>query len=314
MIVSVSRRTDIPAFYSEWFYNRLKEGFVYVVNPFNRKQISRINLTLQTVDCFVFWTKDPEPMMTRLGEIKGYSYYFQFTLTAYRNDIEKNVRKKSDIIKTFIELSNRLGKEKVIWRYDPILINGDYTEAYHYKWFEQLCMKLQGYTEKCIISFLDLYAKTQRNTKSLQIKRLTEEDMKRIARNLADIGSKFNITLETCSEKIDLSEYGIKKGKCIDDQLISRIIGCDVSIKKDNTQREECGCVKSIDIGQYNTCQHFCGYCYANFNYSKVKENGEVYDSKSPILMYKLQGDEKITERQMPTIREKQIEQLTIRI
>lgn len=312
MIVSVSRRTDIPAFYSEWFYNRLKVGYVYVMNPFNRKQISRINLTPQTIDCFVFWTKDPEPMMIRLDELKGYSYYFQFTLTAYRNDVEKNVRKKNDIIKTFIDLSNRIGKEKVVWRYDPIFINDYYTEEYHYEWFKQLCAKLQGCTEKCVISFLDLYAKTQRNTKSLQIKILTEEDTRRIAKNLADIAKEFHITLETCSEMIDLSEYGIQKGKCIDDRLIQKIIGLDVSVKKDNTQREECGCVKSIDIGQYNTCQHFCAYCYANFNYIQVKQNCEIYDPESPILMYRLQGDEKITERLMPTICERQIEQLTL--
>lgn len=312
MIVSVSRRTDIPTFYSEWFYNRLKAGYVYVMNPFNRKQISRINLTPQTIDCFVFWTKDPEPMMIRLDELKGYSYYFQFTLTAYRNDVEKSVRKKNDIIKTFIDLSNRIGKEKVVWRYDPIFINDYYTETYHYEWFKQLCAKLQRYTEKCVISFLDLYAKTQRNTKPLQIKTLTEEDAKRIAKNLVDIGSKFHITLETCSEKIDLSECGIHRSKCIDDKLIQQIIGSKVSVKKDNTQREECGCVKSIDIGQYNTCQHFCAYCYANFNDIQVKQNCEIYDPESPILMYRLHGDEKITERLMPTICERQIEQLTL--
>lgn len=312
MIVSVSRRTDIPAFYSEWFYNRLKVGYLYVMNPFNRKQISRINLTPQTIDCFVFWTKDPEPMLIRLGELKGYSYYFQFTLTAYRNDVEKNVRKKNDIIKTFIDLSNRIGKEKVVWRYDPIFINDYYTEAYHYEWFKKLCAKLQGCTEKCVISFLDLYAKTQHNTKSLKIKILTEQDTRRIAKNLADIGNKFHITLETCSEKIDLSECGIHRSKCIDDKLIQQMIGSKVSVKKDHTQREECGCVKSIDIGQYNTCQHFCAYCYANFNDIQVKQNCEIYDPESPILMYRLHGDEKITERLMPTICERQIEQLTL--
>jgi len=142
MIVSVSRRTDIPAFYSEWFFNRIKEGFVYVINPFNRKQISKVELTPKTVDLFVFWTKDAEPMLKRLDELKEFNYYFQFTITSYRNDIEKDIRRKSDIIKTFKKLSKIIGKEKVIWRYDPILLNEFYTKEYHYKWFEKFCIEL----------------------------------------------------------------------------------------------------------------------------------------------------------------------------
>lgn len=299
MIVSVSRRTDIPAFYSNWFFNRLKDGFVYVINPFNRKQVSKIELNPQTVDCFVFWTKDPYPMMERLDELKNFKYYFQFTITAYRNDVELCIRKKKEIINTFKALSEKIGKHKVIWRYDPILLSDFYTKEYHYFWFEKFCKELDGYTEKCVISFIDLYKKTQRNTKQLNMINLTEEDMKEIAFEFSNIARKYNIEIETCSEGIDLTEFGVKKGKCIDDRLVSKIIGTHIDVKKDDTQREVCGCVKSVDIGQYNTCKHNCLYCYANFNYDQVKENCKKHIEGSPVLIGSLKGDEKITIRDM---------------
>lgn len=303
MIVSVSRRTDIPAFYSEWFFSRIKEGFVYVANPFNRKQISKVELTPKTVDLFVFWTKDAEPMLKRLDELKEFNYYFQFTITSYRNDVEKAIRRKSDIIKTFKHLSKIIGKEKVIWRYDPILLNEFYTKEYHYKWFEKFCSELSGYTDRCIISFLDLYSKTKRNTRKLNLKEIGKNDMYDIAEKFAAIALKYNIKLQTCSEEIDFSKYGIKKGKCIDDELISRIIKCPVKVKKDDTQREVCGCVKSIDIGEYNTCKHNCSYCYANFNSNSVKKNYLMHDSKSNVLVGHIIGDEKITIRDMKSIK-----------
>ncbi|GLC30559.1 DUF1848 domain-containing protein [Clostridium omnivorum] len=303
MIVSVSRRTDIPAFYSEWFFNRLKEGFVYVVNPFNTKQISKIELTAKTVDCFVFWTKDAEHMLRRLDELKDFKYYFQFTITSYRNDVEKDTRAKKDIINTFKELSNKIGKEKVIWRYDPILLNESYTKEYHYEWFEKFCSQLEGYTEKCVISFLDLYKKTERNIKELNIEPISDVDMFQIAEVFSKISSKYIIELETCSEGIDLFKYGIKKGKCIDDKLIAKIMNADIDVGKDDTQREVCGCVKSVDIGQYDTCKHHCLYCYANFNYKLVEENCLKHNPKSPLLVGSIKGDEKITIREMKSIK-----------
>ena len=304
MIVSVSRRTDIPAFYSQWFYNRIKEGFVYVINPFNTKQVSKVELTPKTVDCFVFWTKDAQPMLELLDEIKDFKYYFQFTITSYRDDVELGTRMKKDIISTFKILSNKIGKEKVIWRYDPILLNTFYTKEYHYEWFEKFCVQLEGYTEKCVISFLDLYKKTERNTEELNVSLFNESDMYDMAKKLATIASKYKIELETCSEEIDLSQFEIKSGRCIDDKLISKIMNMPIKVKKDDTQREVCGCVKSIDIGQYNTCKHHCLYCYANFNNKMVQDNSLKHDPSSPILVGHLNGDEKITIREMKSIRD----------
>lgn len=305
MIISASRRTDIPAFYSDWFFRRLEEGYLYVINPLNRKQVSKVLLNNDTVDCFVFWTKNAEPMIDKLYLLdqKGFEYYFQFTITSYQSDVEPGLDNKNKIINSFKKLASKIGKSRVIWRYDPIFLNDKYTLQYHELWFDAMCQRLCGYTDKCVISFLDLYAKTVRNTKDLHIKELKDDDINKIASILSNIAKKYGIQIETCSEAIDLTKYDIKNGRCIDDRLIAQILGSKIKVSKDANQREECGCVKSIDIGQYNTCKHFCKYCYANLNDALVNENCVMYDIDSPLLVGNLKGDEKITVREMKSIK-----------
>ena len=206
MILSVSRRTDIPAFYSKCFFNGLKEGYFLVKNPMNAYQISRVEINPSVIDCIVFWTKNPKPMLKQLDHLKGYNYYFQFTLTPYDKSLEPNVPRKKYIIDTFVELSERIGKEKVIWRYDPIILTDIYTKEYHYKWFEYLADKLCDYTDKCVISFLDLYKKTERNLKEIEVKPLLKGDMEEMADRLSTIASKYNLILESCSEEISLEK------------------------------------------------------------------------------------------------------------
>lgn len=306
MIISVSRRTDIPAFYSEWFFNRIKEGFAYVQNPMNSKQVSKVNLLPNVVDCIVFWTKDAEPMLNRLNELENYKYYFQYTITPYGDDIEKGIPNKNKIIDTFKKLSNKIGKEKVILRYDPILLSNKYTIDFHSWAFEKLLKELSPYTEKCVISFLDLYKKTEKNTRNLGLIPLTIDKMNIIADKLSNIASKYHIVIETCSEDIDFSKYNINRGKCIDDKLISKIIGKDIDVKKDDTQREVCGCVKSIDIGQYNSCRHHCLYCYANFNFEQVKINANLHNPSYPLLIGEVREGAKITNREMKLLSHKE--------
>ena len=237
MIVSVSRRTDIPAFYSEWFFERLQVGNVLIKNPFNRKQISKVILNKETVDCFVFWTKDPSDFIKGLDKLEGYKFYFQYTLNSYSDDIEVNVKRKKQLIETFIKLSKKIGKEKVIWRYDPILLNEKYTKGYHYKWFEFIASKLSGYTDKCVISFIDEYKEIKKNAHDLQLKNISEEDMLEIASKLVKIANKYNIIIESCAEKVDLDICGVKHGACIDRELVSMITGKDfINTKKDNDE------------------------------------------------------------------------------
>lgn len=299
MILSVSRRTDIPAFYSTWFFNRIKEGFLMVRNPLNHHQVSKIDLIPDVIDCIVFWTKNPAKIMNKLYLLKDYNYYFQFTINPYDQTIEKNVPKKATIVKTFLKLSEKIGADRVIWRYDPIMLTDKYTKEYHYKYFEVLANKLKNHTRECVISFLDLYSKTARNLKNIQLEEMTENDMREIASHFSQIADKYNLILETCSEQINLTHLGINHGKCVDDKLISEIIGVPLEIDKDKNQRELCRCVASIDIGAYNTCKHNCLYCYANFSDKTVENNIALHDNKSPLLIGKLGPKDKVTDREM---------------
>ena len=304
MIVSVSRRTDIPAFYPDWFFRRLEEKYVYVRNPMNPRQVSELALDRDSVDCFVFWTKNPLPMMDRLSALDemGYPYYFQFTLTAYGTDLEPGVADKDEMIKIFRRLSRRIGPERVVWRYDPVLLGGDYTIQYHREWFEKMCRALCGYTESCVISFLDMYSRIKKNMEYQGILPLSQEDIRILASILGPIAARYGIRMSTCSEEMDLEEYGIRKGECIDDRLIESITGHHLDVKKDDTQRASCGCVKSVDIGTYHTCAHFCRYCYANLSQRQVEENRRQHNPDSPLLIGSLRGDEKITPRGMKSV------------
>ena len=308
MIISASRRTDIPAFYAEWFINRLKDGYVLVRNPFNANQVSKVCLSPDVIDCIVFWTKNPSPLIKKLHEIDklGYKYYFQFTVTSYDQSIEKKVPAKKTIIKAFQELSDKIGSEKVIWRYDPILLTSAYNVEYHEKGFSYIAENLSGYTRKCVISFIDMYKKCERNLKDIKIETINDDIKKQVAKSLSKTAQGFGISMESCAEILLLSSYGVNSGKCIDDQLISEIIGDRIVIKKDKTQRHECGCVTSVDIGSYNTCRHGCKYCYANFSKKMVKYNCKNHDIRSPLLTGNLNGDEKIKERKVESFRHRQ--------
>lgn len=308
MILSVSRRTDIPSFYSDWFFNRLKAGFLYVRNPMNPHQISKINLSPELVDCIVFWTKNPEPMLTRLDDLKDYSFYFQFTLTGYGSDIECNLpNKKEKMIPIFRELSSKIGANRVIWRYDPILFTTKYTPEYHIKAFRQIAESLNGFTSRCVISFVDTYAKNKKNLNALQLSPIGTSDLKQFAHTIGKIALENNMHIATCAEQIDLSKYGISHSCCIDQRHVEEILGYKMNIGKDKNQRTECGCIESIDIGTYNTCKNGCKYCYANYSVESVIENWRKYDASSPLLCGTIKEIDKITERKVKSLKISQL-------
>lgn len=299
MILSVSRRTDIPAFYSEWFMERLRQKYVLVRNPFNIHSISRIPLTPDNVDAIVFWTKNSKPIHKYLDEIDNlkYKYYFQYTITSFKKDMEENLPDKKDIIKSFQTLSEKIGSEKVILRYDPVIITSSYSIDYHIKAFEKLCSHLKGYTHKVIISFIDYYNNTYKNIKSHNVYNISDNDMYIIAENFSSIAKDNGLIIESCAEQIDLERFGINHGKCIDNELIEKITGYKLSVGRDN-QRHACGCIKCIDIGEYNTCMHKCLYCYANINKEAAFKNYKLHDKKSPLLIgYVDEIKDKITDR-----------------
>lgn len=308
MILSVSRRTDIPTYYSEWFYNRIKEGFVYTRNPMSPRQISRIDLSPEVIDCIVFWTKNPEPMLGRLSELSAYKYYFQFTLTGYGTDIESNVpHKKERMIPVFKELSEKIGADKVIWRYDPVIFTKVYTPEYHLRAFEQIAGELAGYTNKCVISFLDMYAKIAKNMAKIEAYEPDEARLKAFATKISRIARANGMSIASCAESIDLRECGIEHNSCIDKGLIEKLIGCRLKVNKDKNQRAECGCVESVDIGTYSTCMNGCKYCYANYSMENTAKNFKSYDPGAPILCGVVTEDDKITERKMKSLKEGQL-------
>ena len=298
MILSASRRTDIPAFFDEWFFNRIDEGFALVRNPMNAGQVSRVTLSPDLVDCIVFWTKNPSAMIPRLDRLAGYHYYFQFTLNPYGPDVETCLPDKAKIIDTFRRLSDKLGAHRVVWRYDPVFVNAQHGVPYHAESFGEIARALRGYTEKVTISFIDMYSKTERNMSGHALREIDLETKHEIARQLADVARENSLAIETCAEDIELSRYGITRAKCIDDNLVSRIIGCPLDIKKDRSQRPECGCVASVDIGAYNTCRHGCLYCYANSDHSAAMENARAHDKSSPLLIGRHSETEGHTERE----------------
>lgn len=264
MIISASRRTDIAAFYLDWFLQRLSSGRIYSVNPYNPGCKRLISITKEDVDCIVFWTKDPSGIISRMGQLEGYFYYFLITITGYGPEIEKGVPDRNKVVKDFKRLSEIIGRHRVIWRYDPIFFSDRFDFSFHQDNFCSLAKDLAGYTGRCIISFLDVYKKITARMKRYKIRRPSDDEISVLCMRLAETASIYGIDLQTCSENIDLLKYGIKKGACIDTQIISRYSGKKLVYEKDKNQRKYCLCAKSIDIGTYNTCKHGCIYCYAS--------------------------------------------------
>ncbi len=265
----------------------------------NIHQVSKITLSPDVIDCIVFWSKNPRPMLSRLKELEDYMYYFQFTINAYDKGLEASVPRKEGIIKTFKELSDAIGPKRVIWRYDPILLTDKMDLDYHVLYFDEIAKRLEGYTNTCVISFVDLYKKTQTNLKDTDAREPLMKEMLELSAKLFFIAKKYGITIQTCAEEIALESVGIKHGRCIDNALIEDLLGMKLVVGKDPNQRKECGCVQSIDIGEYNTCAHGCKYCYANFKESMVLRNRAAHDPNSPLLVGQIGEDDRVTERKL---------------
>lgn len=304
MILSASRRTDIPCYYSGWFINRLTAGYALARNPMNHAQLSRIPLTPDVVDCIVFWTKDPENIMPHLAAIShmGYRYYFQFTLTPYGGSIEKNLRSKEDIVETFIRLSEAIGKERVLWRYDPIILNNALTVDYHKEHFRRLCEQLHRHTCSVTISFVDSYAKL----KTGLIREASEDEMAALGAFIGQTASDYGLTAEACCEKVDLTPYGIRKASCIDKTLAEKICGCPLDLATDRNQRDGCGCVSSIDIGAYDTCLNGCIYCYATRSHDAALARYRLHDPEGEFVIGSVADGDKITDRKVKSHRRNQ--------
>lgn len=307
VIVSASRSTDIPAFFSRWFMNRLRRGYVRWVNPFN--QVSQY-VSFSEARVIVFWSKNPKPLFQYLPELdeKGINYYFQFTINDYESErLEPHVPPLSQRIDTFRALSEKIGKKRVIWRFDPLILTDKLTVVHLLERISRVAEQLKGYTERLVFSFADIavYNKVRNNLvrEHINYQEFTPELMAEVARRLQDLNRGWGLKLATCAENIDLTPYGIEHNRCIDDRLMIEVFGQDQKLMqflgyepdmfagpykhyfKDKGQRKECGCIVSKDIGMYDTCHHLCAYCYANTSCKAVENNLKKHSDESDAIV-----------------------------
>lgn len=293
MILMVSGRTDIVAFYSKWFMNRYREGFVDVRNPFNPKLISRINF--ENVDAIMFCTKNPIPIMKYIKEIDK-PIIFHVTITPYKEDIEPNVYAKGKIIEAIKELAKIIGSDNLYVRYDPVFLSDKYDIGYHKKAFARLCSLLEGDVKRIIISFIDDYKNVRKNMDVLKRREFTESDYQEIGKSFSESARKYGMTVQTCFEERNLLEYGFIKGDCISHELAYKLTG--KAYKTSSLRKgKKCNCVQVVDIGEYNSCMHFCKYCYANFDEKKVRNNFVNHNPNSSLLVGEITSDDIIKER-----------------
>lgn len=283
MIINTGQRTDIPAFYPRWLANRLQEGLVCVRNPYNHRQVSRYRLSPDVVDVISFCTKNPKPMEPYMDLLKPYGQYWQVTLTPYGRDIEPNVPPIDEAIISIKQLSHRLGKQSVAWRYDPIFLTDTYTEAYHRKMFAYMADQLAGYVDRVIISFIDLYVKVRRNFP--QVKAVPLDVELRLGKVLIKIAQDCGMVLTPCGEGQLLASYGADCSGCLTIGTYERALGKKLIVPAFKPSRPICACYLSCDIGAYDTCRHFCRYCYANTSRQVVLDNRIKHDDQSPFLI-----------------------------
>lgn len=293
MILFASGRTDIPAFYSKWFINRVKAGFVDVRNPFNQNLVSRINFS--DVDLIMFCSKNPLPMIDKLKMLKV-PVLFHVTITPYSKDVEPNIPDKRLIIEGVKKLSLVLGIDNVVLRYDPIFLSDKYNVDYHIRAFDKLCKNLNGYVNKIIVSFMDEYKNVRINKDILKYRTFTREDYKKIGEAFSKSAMDNGMSVQTCFEDNDLTEYGFVKGECLSHELAYILTG--KKFKSSNVRKEKkCECVQMVDIGDYNSCIHMCKYCYANYDEKAVSSNFKMHDDNSSLLIGSIQSDDVIKVR-----------------
>ena len=283
MIINSGSRTDIPAFYSKWFMNRIREGYVMVRNPYYPEQVTRYRLDPAVVDVLAFCTKNPKPMLPFVEELKAFRQLWYVTITPYGTEIEENVPDKPEVMASFRRLSDAVGKRAVIWRYDPIFVSEQYSVEFHQKTFEHMARELSGYTGTAVISFVDLYEKTKRNFPELR--EVTGEEQEDLTKAFVSIGETYGMTIRTCLENRELSGFGAVTDGCMTREVIEQAVGITLETPKVPGARPECGCMLGNDIGMYNTCAHFCRYCYANYDRNTVIRNMRQHDPESPFLI-----------------------------
>lgn len=292
MIINTGQRTDIPAFYSDWFANRLRAGFVLVRNPYNPTRVTRYRLDPAVVDLIGFCTKNPEPMFKYMDLLKPFGQYWYVTITPYGRDIEPRVPGVRKALDSFRRLSDIVGVDRIGWRYDPIIVNDEWPVDRHIKAFDYMARALAGYTHTAVISFIDLYEKTKRNYPG--VRAVSKEDRLALGKAIVDIGRARGMTIRPCAEGDELAAFGADCGGCMTVAMYERALGMKLKPPRLVSARKGCACYLGGDIGAYNTCGHLCRYCYANYDAAVVAANMRLHDPESPLLVGHLTPDDQV--------------------
>lgn len=290
MILNTGSRTDIPAYYSDWFYNRIKEGYVLSRNPFYPTQITKYLLNPEVIDLIVFCTKNPSPMLDRLPLLSSFDTFWFVTITPYGKEIEPHVPSAKTVIDYFQKLSEQVGKERTSWRYDPIFVTGRYSVEYHIDQFHQMAKTLSDYTQQCVVSFIDLYEKTKRNFK--KVRRVSSAEQEKIIAAFSEIAKENNLQIHLCCENASLIRENVDADGCMSRAVLEKALGCRLHAPQKKMARKECSCLLGADIGAYNTCGHGCLYCYANYDNETVAQNRKLHNPASPLLVGELSNND----------------------
>lgn len=283
MILNTGSRTDIPAYYSDWFYHRIKEGYILVRNPYYPLQITKYLLDPEVIDIIVFCTKNPFPMLDRISLLSAFDTFWFVTITPYEKEIEPYVPPKEQVINSFQRLSGLVGKKRMSWRYDPIFITDKYSTDYHIEQFGYMAKELSGYTDQCVVSFIDLYEKTKRNFSG--VRNVTDHEQEQLITAFSEIAKDNDLQIHLCCENKDLVRENVDADGCLSKNVLEESLGCKLDVPNKKMARSECSCLLGADIGAYNTCGHGCLYCYANYDRETVLRNMKMHNVASPLLI-----------------------------
>lgn len=305
MILNLGSRTDIPAFFADWFYERVAEGYVCARNPYYPTQVTRYRLDPAVVDCLVFCTKNPAPMFPRLHELDVFGQYWFVTITPYGKEIEPYVPEKELVMEHFLALSEKVGKKAICWRYDPVFVSEKYSVDFHIQVFEKMAARMTGATGVCVISFIDLYEKTLRNFRG--VKAVTAKERREILTAFVETGRRYGMKIKTCAEGVQPANYGADVSGCLTREVLEQTLGEALTIPPHGRARETCACLLGNDIGMYNTCGHGCLYCYANYDNQIVAENRRLHHPESPLLVGELKVEDVIKDAKQESYKSGQI-------
>ncbi|MCH3951323.1 MAG: DUF1848 domain-containing protein [Acidaminococcus sp.] len=299
MILNTGSRTDIPAFFTPWLLNRIREGYVLVRNPYRPDWVTRYRIDPAVVDAIVFCSKNPRPLLPYLGEFASFRTYWHMTITPYGKDIEPHVPDVPEALETFKALSHFVGADATAWRYDPVLLAGPYTLEFHICAFTKMAHTLQGYTKDCVVSFIDLYEKTKRNFPG--IRTVSQEEQHILVHAFAKAARDAGMIIHLCHESASLEEPNVDTKGCFTREILEKALSIRLRPPVQKTARPGCPCLLGADIGAYNTCLHGCRYCYANYDQTIVHRNWKLHDPASPLLIGHVQKSDTIHNAEQKT-------------